>query len=126
MGVVERYEGLEATAANLRRLLGEEGARRLVDAFGGRRLYVPKCPGAHHPITVAVGQDAADQLAAAFHGVAIDVPMLPETRTEIRRLDAEGLTRAAIARKLGVTERWVYMALAAPDKSDSRTPDLFD
>jgi DNA-binding transcriptional regulator LsrR (DeoR family) len=121
----EQIEGMEATAANLVRLLGEDGARALAQAFGGRRLYVPRQPGAHHPITVAVGQQAAERLAAAFHGVGIDVPVMPATRTEIRRLDAEGLTRADIARKLGITERWVYKTLAEAPSLPSRQGRLF-
>jgi len=108
---VERYEGLEATAGNLRRLLGDEGARLLAEAFGGRRLYVPRSPGPHHPITVAIGEDRAGRLAGAFHGVGIDVPMLPAKKAEIRRLDRLGWTRSAIARELRVTERWVYKTL---------------
>jgi DNA-binding NarL/FixJ family response regulator len=126
LSVAEHYEGLEATAANLRRILGDEGARRLAAAFGGRRLYVPRAPGAHHPITVALGQGAADRLAGAFHGVGIDVPMLPEAKAEIRRLAAAGATRAAIARQLKITERWVYKTLAEPESRPSRQASFFD
>jgi DNA-binding transcriptional regulator LsrR (DeoR family) len=118
-------EGMEATAANLMRLLGEDKARGLAEAFGGRRLYVPRQPGPHHPITVAIGQEAAERLAAAFHGVGIDVPVMPATRTEIRRLDAEGLTRADIARRLKITERWVYKTLAEAPSSPPRQGRLF-
>ena len=46
-----RDEGLGATTEELKELLGEEGARKLAQAFGGRRLYVPVSHGAHHPIT---------------------------------------------------------------------------
>ncbi len=123
---VEYFEGLEATAENFRRLLGPDGARKLAEAFGGRRLYVPRNPGEHHPITVALGQSAADRLAGAFHGVGIDIPMLAERKAEIRRLDALGWTRAAIAKEVKVTERWVYKTLAEGPSSPSRQAGLFD
>jgi hypothetical protein len=126
MAVVERYEGLEATADNLRRLLGDDAARALSQACGGRRLYVPKSPGPNHPITVILGQDKADQLAGAFHGVGIDVPMMPETQAQIRKLDALGWTRAAIAREVRVTERWVYKTLSRPENSETPQGRLFD
>jgi hypothetical protein len=123
---VEQFEGLEATTANFRRLLGDEGARLLAEAFGGRRLYIPRAPGEHHPITVALGQHRADQLAGAFHGVGIDIPMLAEKRSEIVRLDSIGMTRAGIAKELRCTERWVYKVLAEGPSSTPRQARLFD
>ncbi len=121
---IEEIEGLEATGANFKRLLGEEGARALASAFGGRRLYVPKAPGPHHPITVVLGKDGAERLAAAFHGVGIDIPMLPAAQAEIRRLAAAGWKRAAIARELKVTERWVYKTLSEAPSSPPRQASL--
>lgn len=115
---------MEATAGNLTRLLGAEGARAMAQAFGGRRLYVPKNPGPHHPITVVVGPERAARLAAAFHGVGIDIPMLPATQGEIRRLAAMQWTRRAIAAELQITERWVYKTLAEAPASPSRQGTL--
>lgn len=125
--IVEHYEGLEATAANIRRLIGEDRARLLSEAFGGRRLYVPRDPGEHHPISVAIGLHAAAQLAAAFHGVSIDIPMLPEKRSQIRRLRfIDRKTVAAIAREVHCTERWVYKVCGESDELPSAQGRLFD
>jgi Mor family transcriptional regulator len=121
----EQYEGLEATGDNLRRILGDEGARKLAAAFGGRRLYVPRDPGEHHPISVALGREGAARLAGAFHGVGIDIPMLPATRAEVRALDAAGCTRADIARRLRITERWVYKILSEDEPARPRQGALF-
>lgn len=106
-------------------LLGEEGARQLADAFGGRRLSVPKTPGAAHPITVAIGQENAARLASAYHGHGIDVPMLPDRRRRIVELDAEGWSRSRIAREIGATERWVYRVLAEDRGEQASQPGLF-
>jgi len=125
LSIIDEFEGLDARAATFKRLLGEEGARRLADTFGGRRLYIPRSPGDHHPITVALGRARADALAAAFGGLPIDVPMLPAAQAEIRRLAAQGLSRSTIARHVRVTERWVYKTLAEGEKPPSRQGSLF-
>jgi alkanesulfonate monooxygenase SsuD/methylene tetrahydromethanopterin reductase-like flavin-dependent oxidoreductase (luciferase family) len=124
--IVERYEGLEVTTDNLRRLLGEDAARALSAHFGGSRVYVPKSPGEHHPISVAIGQDAAAQLAGAFHGNTITIPIAPEKQAEIHRLGAEGKTRREIAAEVRCTERWVYKTLETAKKSKPPPRGLFD
>lgn len=123
--VVERYEGLEASTANIRRLIGDDAAGRLSRAFGGRRLYVPRSPGEHHPISAAIGHAAAAKLAGAFHGVSIDIPMAPDKQARILQLDGQGWTRAAIAREVGCTERWVYMTLEKKNLEPSAQGRLF-
>jgi hypothetical protein len=125
MALVERYEGLEPTAENFKRILGDAGARALAEAFGGLRLYVPRQPGAHHPITVALGHEGAAQLAAAFGSDQIDIPMLPNKQAEIRRLAGEGLTRREIAVKVRCTQRWVYKTLEDGETSPPAQGDMF-
>ena len=96
----------------LETVIGEDAARRLAEAFGGRRLYVPKSPAADHRITKAIGADAARALAAEFGGSApLDVPMLSARKARIVELDGLGWSRARIAGDVGVTERWVYQVL---------------
>ena len=126
MAIVERYEGLEPTVANLRLILGVATARLLSDRLGGRRLYVPRDPGPNHPISAAIGHEAAMQLAAAFPSEKIDVPMAPAKQEEIRRMRANGMTVSTIAREAGCTERWVYRTLAAPEGPQTQAPGLFD
>lgn len=121
---VEDYEGREASADNIRRLIGVNGAQMLSAALGGHRVYVPRAPGAHHCLTVAVGQECANKLAAAFHGDEIDIPMSPARQREIRRLNAEGKTRRQIATLVGCSERWVYKTLEDGEKSPDPQPRL--
>lgn len=122
----ERYEGLEPTADNLARILGPDGARSLSDALGGRRLYVPRHPGPHHVITVALGPDGAARLAAAFGSEEIDIPMMPQRASEIVRLAAAGLTRRQIAVQLRCTARWVYKVLEEHQDLPAQQPSFFD
>lgn len=103
-------------------LLGEDGARKLAEAFGGRRLSVPRQPGAAHPITVAIGPEGAAKLASTYHGHGIDVPMLHARRERISELDRAGLSRSEIARKVRVTERRVYQVLAEERDGEPELP----
>ena len=57
-------------------LVGPDAAVRLTKALGGRRIYVPRSPGAAHPITAAVGLEAAMALAARFGGEQLEVPLM--------------------------------------------------
>jgi hypothetical protein len=103
--------------------LGPETARKLADVFGGRRLYVPKAMGEHHPIVQTIGPQAAAVLAEHFGGAAgIDVPMLAERRARILELDAAGWSRARIARDVGCTERRVYQVLEQARRVADRPP----
>lgn len=96
----------------LEAVIGDDAARRLAERFGGTRLYVPRSPGEHHPITVTIGPEAAKRLASEFGGAApIDIPMLSCLRQRIIELDGQGMARAKIARAVGRTERRIYQVL---------------
>jgi DNA-binding NarL/FixJ family response regulator len=88
-------------------VIGPAAARELMDAFAGRRLHIPRAPGAHHPITAAIGPEAAAQLAEAFHGTAIEFPVSSAKRRRVLELARQGLTNGRIAREVWLTERRV-------------------
>lgn len=103
-----------ATLGSLTAMLGTETLAKLSARFGGRRVYVPARLTAAHELALAVGLDAALLLSAHFAGHTLSVPM-PQSATVRRKqvveLEAKGLTRAAIAEKVGLTERRVYQIL---------------
>jgi hypothetical protein len=97
-------------------LLGAQGAARVVDVFGGSRIYVPE-PDTESfaPIAAKLGDETARKLCYEFGGLQVVLPArLVATRQEIVRLRAEGVRPAEIARRLGCAERYVYYVLAAP------------
>lgn len=105
-------------------VVGEVAARNMAQRFGGISLNVPRAIGDHHPIAIALGRVAADQLAAWAGGSAIYIPKQAERRARVVELGERSLTRTQIARDTGYSERHVYRLLAESD--DYRQPDLFD
>lgn len=99
-------------------LIGEEALVRLAEAFGGTRLFVPVKMTLRHEIAKAIGIDAARQLSERLAPDVIKVPLAREQRA--RHYRGQGLSNAAIARKLGMTESGVERLFAripdAPEK----------
>lgn len=105
--------------------IGMDAALALADHFGGRRLYVPKRAGEHHPIAVALGREHADALTAWAGGEAIDVPKQAARRAKVLALRARGtLTAGQIATETGYSERHVYRLGREADAAAQ--PDLFE
>ena len=105
-------------------LLGEEGLRRLAEFRGGARLYVSAAGGA---LAGAIGAQAAGLLAQRYAGSYIRVPLAREIRARHYR-GVLGLSNAAIARRLGITESGVdRLFQAMPKKPEKNTAqgDLF-
>lgn len=111
--------------AELVDIIGEDAARQLARRFGGTSVYVPRFPGEHHPLTVALGHPAADKIAAWAGGSTLAVPKAPERRERVIDLHRRrALTNAQIATETGYSERHVYRLLREED--DARQPRLFD
>lgn len=105
--------------------IGMSAALALAEHFGGRRVYVPKAIGEHHPISVALGREDAEALASWAGGDAIDVPKQAAKRAKVLALRAQGtLTVGQIATQTGYSERHVYRLGREAD--DSAQPDLFE
>ncbi|MFZ5744819.1 MAG: hypothetical protein ACOY7T_10135 [Pseudomonadota bacterium] len=85
------------------RVIGKEAAIALAEEFAGTRLYIPANVGDDHPITAAIGREAADKLCAHYSPTTICVPLLREARAVHHR--CKGLSHAKIAVRLGVTEK---------------------
>ena len=97
-----------ASTEQLRGILGSEGLVRLVEFAGGTRLYVPIRPSAG--LIDALGAEAAERLSQALAPAWIRVPLARADRVIAYR--AQGLSNAAIARRLGVTETAVSKIVA--------------
>jgi CRP-like cAMP-binding protein len=103
--------------------IGRTSACRLIEQLGGRRIYIPRAMEQDHEIARAIGADAAALLATYFHGTWISLPVSHDRRRAVRELGKDPeLTRAAIARETGYTERHVYRILGDQDDSQG---DLF-
>jgi len=106
---------------HLRNILGEEGFVRFAQAVGGTRIYVSYHLGDDHPVVEAVGRAAADKLSRELAPATIRAPLARRDRALYYR--KHGLSDAAIARKLGITENGVGKLFARerdlPDRPGS-------
>jgi DNA-binding NarL/FixJ family response regulator len=112
--------------------LGADLAARLSRAFAGTAVYIPeRLPeDGSHILVRMLGRGDAERLSGAFGGERLDVPMGAnrgrKRREQILKLRAEGMICSAIAREVGVTERYVYDILAeAEARARANQPGLF-
>lgn len=99
--------------AGLVRLIGAAATFRLVELHGGTRLPVPREANQGVRLAREVGLDAARALSAEFGGLSVKVPLAKAWLAAIYR-ERDGLSYAALARRLRVTEgtvwRWLEQA----------------
>jgi DNA-binding NarL/FixJ family response regulator len=97
---------------------------RLVQAFGGQRLYLPRGINQAHGLARTLGLDAARRLAEGIGAGQISIPLA--RHWQILVLRSRGLTHRAIAAELRITEKAVEENLrAARRHSVSPQLDLF-
>jgi hypothetical protein len=117
-------EPIELTLDMIAAELGEEAAYRLVDYFSGKRVSIPSLPNQTRALATTLGDNAARILSERFGGSSIDVPTYSEHRhLEIARLRREGESSAAIARRVGCTQRYVCDVLAKQHYFATHTRD---
>lgn len=106
----------------LETLIGEAALLRLVEAFGGTRLFVPVKMSSAHDIAKAIGIEAALKMSERLAPDVIRVPLARELRA--RHYRARGQSNAQIARALGITENGVEKLFArmtdAPAKGSNQ------
>jgi Mor family transcriptional regulator len=104
--------------------IGQEDARRLLQALGGLKYYVPKSITADHEIAQAIGLAAAAKLAETFGGTSISLPVFGSRRKKVWEMERKGgIRRRDMALKTGYSERHIYRLLDR--KADERQDDLF-
>lgn len=111
---------LPQTAVDIVEVVGIDAALRLVEAWGGLRLYVPQALPADHSLVGILGPALAANMAAHFGGEPLNIPRclhaLRSMRNQrIRGARRAGATPAELARQHSLTERQVYNILADDD-----------
>ena len=110
----------KAEFADLNAVVGEAAARRLLAAFGGRRLYIPApaALGEAHPIAAVIGMEAAHTFCEYWHGTELYFPVTAARKQRILDLAQAGKTTSAIVMELMVSRRHVQEVLAEARKDD--------
>ena len=121
-------EGLPASLVDVADALGLRVALGLMQHFGGQDLSIPKSPRDDHPIVLALGREDAHALGRYLAGAVIYVPngkANQSARRDVLALQAEGLAREEIARRLGISKRHVRRMANRRDPSPNQL-NLFD
>ncbi|MAZ33403.1 MAG: hypothetical protein CMO06_09690 [Thalassospira sp.] len=122
---------LPQTAAEISEIVGIDAALRLVDAWGGVRIYVPRQIPDDHLLISTLGREEAELLAEHYGGETILIPRCLAALRAVRnaricRERSEGHGIAVLALRYRLTERQVYAVLAASDAvADDRQQSLF-
>jgi hypothetical protein len=103
---------ITASIEELAPVVGADGARALMMAFAGRRIYVPKEIGEHHPIAAAVGLEKARKVAEYYQCTHLEFPIAAAKRRQVLDLAAQGLSDSAISARVWLTERRVRQVRA--------------
>lgn len=119
-------QGWPGSLQDIAELIGVAATLRLVDAYGGSVLYVPMSLEPGHRLVQAIGPKAAEEMVRIYGAEKVEIPVLRIARSRKALITgAEGKTRE-VARRLGVTERWVRMVRNEPSRRDDRQTDLLD
>jgi Mor family transcriptional regulator len=97
-------------------LIGWAAADKLIEHFGGRRLYIPRTASRRNQIRRSIGARLAAAMAREFGSERILIPATCDRarrRARIFAMRANGISVSRIARELHCTERYVYKVLAA-------------
>lgn len=93
-------------------LIGLPAALRLVEARGGRRLYVPAGVAPEHALVQIVGEAAAAELCRAYAGECLEIPRAVGYATAVRNADirqrrSQGVSQSTLAGEHRLTERQI-------------------
>ena len=111
------------------RLIGLAATLKVVERYGGTRLYVPANPHSDHPLAVLIGLDQLTKLSAVYAGEDhFDIPRAVRALRHVRdvqmRADYKVKSAAVLAREHGLTERQVFNIVGA--EGDPGQDGLFD
>ena len=109
MKIQEKLPGLPPTLAAIAEVIGLQRTLSLAKKAGGTRLYFSKTAKPEHSLVQLVGLRAARDLANRFGGESLHVPngRAALNSYRARALRREGRTVREIARKLGLSDRWI-------------------
>ena len=99
-------------------VVGLPATARLIEVFGGVRLYVPKQARPEHKIALLIGLEAAQRLSARFGNEELSIPKARILRRSIRNLalladHASGMSVRRLALKYDLCERTIWEIIAA-------------
>ena len=111
------------------RLIGLPATLKLVERYGGTRLYIPANPHAEHPLAQLIGLDKLQALSSVY--ALEDHFDIPKAERALRHLRDQEIREAyktrsasALAREHGLTERQIFNIVGCAEPDPGAT--LFD
>jgi hypothetical protein len=119
-----------AQVAELADLIGMDATLALVREHGGLIFYVPKYPGAEHPLRALIG-GALDTLSEIYGNEQLRLPRCARWLVEQRRAAVLERLRAGksimtVAREFKMTMRHVWRIKAHGGVEDAADPEQLD
>ncbi len=107
---------LPETLTAMAHIIPRAAVLKIVDRFGGTRVYVARQPGADNELAQLIGLSAARLLGGHYGGEFVEVPRASALRRalrnhEMQRLRESGYSLAKLARKYCMTQRQVRRIL---------------
>jgi Mor family transcriptional regulator len=127
MHPIDSNATLPSLLQDIANTIGFDAAMKLVERFGGTRIYVPRPQSMawNHPLSEALGSPDAVRLAHAFQGEAVEIPLATDAQrfrrdVEIVSAYSQGATQRELAQKYRTSERNVRKILSR--MAHQRTP----
>lgn len=119
-----RIDDLPESLQEMVQVIGLRATIKLMEHFGGVRIWVPSEIPPDHELRRHLG-DAADKLASYY---ALESVAVPRGVTALRRIRdqqiraryAAGQTAPALAREYGMTERRIWYIIAEAGETEPR------
>lgn len=126
-----QFEQLPASIQEIAEVIGVAETLRLVEIWGGSRMFIPKEPDGTcgRILMEKVGQESARLLIARYGGEAVYIPLCAaamraaRNRVLVDEYDQggqSGQSAAALARKYRLSEKTVYGILNRPTTAMDR------
>lgn len=105
-------------------LIGDAATLALIEWRGGTCIHVPAEPKETHELSLAIGWDAAKNLAREWRNNRLKIPTAKRWRAVVYRAQGKSYTQIALA--IGVTETavWRWVGPGAPGMPASAQSSL--
>ena len=109
-------------------LIKVENALNLIDAFGGTKVFIPKCHALNVQSELAqvIGFSKLQLLAEQLGNETIEVPTVAMRNRQIRELAKKRVSKESLARKFGVTLRSIRGIVNSEEKLPTRQDPNLD